>query len=91
MIKNFDELIMRVKEARRGTAVIAAAQTESVLDAAILAKKEGLAESILVGDAKAIQELFTKRWRKLLGRLARAIFGMVGTQNQNILLLFGII
>ncbi|MCB5252227.1 MAG: bifunctional enoyl-CoA hydratase/phosphate acetyltransferase [Candidatus Cloacimonadaceae bacterium] len=60
MIKNFDELIMRVKEARRGTAVIAAAQTESVLDAAILAKKEGLAESILVGDAKAIQELLQK-------------------------------
>ncbi|MCB5265529.1 MAG: bifunctional enoyl-CoA hydratase/phosphate acetyltransferase [Candidatus Cloacimonetes bacterium] len=60
MIKNFDELIARVKEGKRGTAIIAAAQTESVLDAAILAKKEGLAESILVGDAKAIQELLNK-------------------------------
>ncbi len=60
MIKNFDELISRVKEARRGTAIIAAAQTESVLDAAILAKKEGLADSILVGDAKAIRELLQK-------------------------------
>ncbi|MCB5261351.1 MAG: phosphate acetyltransferase [Candidatus Cloacimonetes bacterium] len=60
MIKNFDELILRVKQAQRGTVIIAAAQTESVLDAAILAKKEGLAESILVGDAKAIQELLQK-------------------------------
>jgi len=57
MIQNFDELILRVKEARRGTVVIAAAQTESVLDAAILAKKEGLAESILVGDKAAIEAL----------------------------------
>ena len=60
MIKNFDEMILRVKEAKRGTVVIAAAQTESVLDAAILAKKEGLADSILVGDAKAIQDLLDK-------------------------------
>lgn len=60
MIKNFDELIARVKEAQRGTAIIAAAQTESVLEAAILAKKEGLADSILVGDAKVIQELLQK-------------------------------
>ncbi len=60
MIKNFDELITRVKEARRGTVAIAAAQTESVLDAAILAKKEGLADSILVGDAPKIKELLQK-------------------------------
>jgi len=60
MIKNFDELIARVKEARRGKVVIAAAQTESVLDAAILAKKESLADSILVGDAAKIKELLQK-------------------------------
>jgi hypothetical protein len=42
MIKNFDELLKRVKEARRGTVVIAAAHTQSVLDAAILAKQEVL-------------------------------------------------
>ncbi|MDI3503477.1 MAG: hypothetical protein PWP64_413 [Candidatus Cloacimonadota bacterium] len=59
MIRDFDELIQRVKQARRGTAVIAAAQTESVLDAAILAKKEGLADSILVGDATKIKELLS--------------------------------
>jgi phosphate butyryltransferase len=60
MIKNFDELILRVKQARRGSVVIAAAQTESVLDAAILAKKEGLADSILVGDAQKIKDLLHK-------------------------------
>lgn len=60
MIKNFDELLTRVKNSRRGTVIIAAAQTESALAAAILAKTEGLAESILVGDAPAIQELLQK-------------------------------
>ncbi|MDD3524661.1 MAG: phosphate acyltransferase, partial [Candidatus Cloacimonetes bacterium] len=60
MIKDFNELIQKVKEAKRGTVVIAAAQTESVLDAAILAKQENLAESILVGDASAIRELLQK-------------------------------
>lgn len=60
MIKDFNELVLKVKEARRGTVVIAAAQTESVLDAAILAKQESLAESILVGDAKAIRELLQR-------------------------------
>jgi len=57
MIKNFDELLKRVKEARRGTVVIAAAHTQSVLDAAILAKQEGLAESLLIGDETQIREL----------------------------------
>jgi phosphate butyryltransferase len=60
MIKDFNELLQKVREAKKGTVVIAAAQTESVLDAAILAKKESLAESILVGDAPAIRELLLK-------------------------------
>lgn len=60
MIKNFDELLTKLKAARRGTAVIAAAQTPSVLDAAILAKDQGLAESILVGDKAAILELLNE-------------------------------
>ncbi|PKN74058.1 MAG: phosphate acetyltransferase [Candidatus Cloacimonetes bacterium HGW-Cloacimonetes-3] len=57
MFKNFDEMISHVKQNRKGTVVIAAAQTESVLDAAILAKRENLAESILVGDKTAILNL----------------------------------
>ena len=53
-------MLEKVKARKRGTAIIAAAQTESVLDAAILAKQEGLAESILVGDRPAILELLEK-------------------------------
>lgn len=57
MFKNFNEMISHVKNNPKGTVVIAAAQTETVLDAAILAKKENLAESILVGDKTAILNL----------------------------------
>ena len=57
MFKNFDEMISHVQQRRKGTVVIAAAQTESVLDAAILAKRENLAESILVGDKRTILNL----------------------------------
>jgi len=57
MFKNFDEMINHVKNNRKGTVIIAAAQTETVLDAAILAKKENLADSILVGDKAAILNL----------------------------------
>jgi len=60
MINNFDELMQKVKLAPRGTAVIAAAQTESALDAAILAKREGVAESLLVGDKSGILQLLEK-------------------------------
>jgi len=60
MYRNFAELIDKVKSARKGRVVIAAAQTDSVLDAAILAHRENLAESLLVGDAKAIGELLSK-------------------------------
>jgi len=54
MYKNFEEMMERVKQGRKGTVIIAAAQTDSVLDAAILAKRENLADCILVGDKPAI-------------------------------------
>ncbi|MCK9309921.1 MAG: bifunctional enoyl-CoA hydratase/phosphate acetyltransferase [Candidatus Cloacimonetes bacterium] len=57
MYKDFDEMMGKVKQGRKGTVIIAAAQTESVLDAAILAKRENLADSILVGDKSAILSL----------------------------------
>jgi phosphate butyryltransferase len=57
MYKNFDDMVADVKAQRRGTVIIAAAQTESVLDAAVLAKREGLAECLLVGDKPQIQAL----------------------------------
>lgn len=57
MFRNFDEMKDYVKKGRRGRVVIAAAQTDSVLDAAILAAQEDLADCILVGDANAINGL----------------------------------
>ncbi len=60
MFKNFNEMIAHVKNTRKGTVVIAAAQTDSVLDAAILAKREGLADCILVGDKQGINDLLQK-------------------------------
>lgn len=53
-------MVAAVKTGRRGTVVIAAAQTESVLDAAILAKQDDLAECLLVGDKAQIQSLLQK-------------------------------
>lgn len=53
-------MVAAVKTGRRGTVVIAAAQTESVLDAAILAKQDELADCLLVGDKPEIQALLQK-------------------------------
>lgn len=47
--------IVRTKERKK--TIIAAAQTESVLDAAILAYQQGIADSILVGNAAKIKSL----------------------------------
>jgi phosphate butyryltransferase len=60
MVKNFDEMVQAVKQIRKGTVIIAAAQTESVLDAAILAKQENLADCLLVGDKPQIIALLEK-------------------------------
>ena len=60
MFKDFNAMIDKVKQSPKGTVVIAAAHTESVLDAAILAAKENLANCILVGDAVAIKDLLNK-------------------------------
>ncbi len=60
MFKDFNQMIDKVKANRKGTVVIAAAQTESVLDAAILGHTENLANSILVGDKSAIIELLNR-------------------------------
>ncbi len=58
MIKNFDELLEKVKKMKNKKVVIAAAHTSSALKAAIMAKKEGIADSLLVGDKAVILEYF---------------------------------
>jgi phosphate butyryltransferase len=58
-MKNFQEMLEKVKTRERKKVIIAAAQTDSVLDAAVLAFREGVADSILVGDAPEIRKLLT--------------------------------
>ncbi len=50
MIKNFEQLMTKVKDMKNKTVVIAAAHTSSAIDAAVLAKKENIADSLLIGD-----------------------------------------
>lgn len=60
MFKNLDEMKAHVQGKINATVVIAGAHTESVLDAAILAKQEGLADSLLVGNKQQILALLEK-------------------------------
>jgi len=61
MFKNFAELLSYVKQKRKGTAIIAGAQIESAIEAGVMAKKEGLCESILVGDKPEIIRLIQQK------------------------------
>jgi phosphate butyryltransferase len=54
-MKTFDEMLAAVKTKPRKRVIIAAAQTESSLDAAILAYREGIADSLLVGSEPEIK------------------------------------
>lgn len=68
MFKNFDEMKHYVKSGRKGRVVIAAAQTASVLDAAVLACKQELADSILVGDKTAIINILEELAPELISK-----------------------
>ena len=54
MLKNFDELLSKLKQKENKKVVIAAAHTASAIEAAILAKDQNFAESLLVGDKSYI-------------------------------------
>ncbi len=56
MIRNFQELLERTKGTSKTIAVICAHQ-ETALSAVIEAKKQGIANSILIGDSKKISEI----------------------------------
>ncbi|MDD3052048.1 MAG: phosphate acyltransferase [Candidatus Cloacimonetes bacterium] len=55
MIKNFNELVEKLKVGENKTAVVAGAHTGTAIDAAIMALEENIANSILVGDADYIK------------------------------------
>lgn len=56
MIKNFDEVLQKVKSSGIKKVAVAVAQDEPVLEAIKDAKNAGIAEAILVGDKQKIEE-----------------------------------
>lgn len=57
MSRNFDDLLLKVKECRRKKVAVAVAQDEPVLEAIREAKERGFADAILVGDEVKIKEI----------------------------------
>jgi len=63
MITNFDQLLEKVRQTTdKKTVVIAAAQTLTAIEAAVDARKENVANSLLVGDKKAIQKILAEHF-----------------------------
>ncbi|MCR4962013.1 MAG: phosphate butyryltransferase [Lachnospiraceae bacterium] len=60
MTKSFDAILSKVKDLPVKTVAVACAQDEPVLEAVKRAKEEGIANSILVGDADKIKEIADK-------------------------------
>jgi phosphate butyryltransferase len=60
MIKTFDEVLSAVKAQTMKTVVVAVAQDEPVLEAIRDAKKQGIANAILVGDKEEIISIASK-------------------------------
>lgn len=57
MAKNFDEILAQVKACSKKKVSVAVAQDENVLEAVKVAKEQGIADSILVGDADQIKAI----------------------------------
>lgn len=62
MIKNFNELLAKLKDKENKKVVIAAAHGASAIEAGIMAKKENLADSIFVGDKEFIQKFLSEKY-----------------------------
>ncbi|MBQ8821914.1 MAG: phosphate butyryltransferase [Lachnospiraceae bacterium] len=61
MSMKFDDIIKKVSSLEMKKVSVAAAQDEAVLEAVIEAKKRGIADAILVGDAAKMQEIADAR------------------------------
>ncbi|GAG52692.1 unnamed protein product, partial [marine sediment metagenome] len=61
MLKTFDEVLNKAKDYGPKKIAVASAGAEDVLKAVEAARKEGLADSILVGDKKEIIQIANKR------------------------------
>lgn len=62
MITNFDAMLAKAKTVKGKTVVVAAAQSGTALEAAVMAKQEGLADSILTGDEKLIRQYLHEKF-----------------------------
>ena len=60
MTKSFESILSKVKDLPMKTVAVACAQDEPVLEAVKTAKEQGIANSILVGDADKIKEIAAK-------------------------------
>ena len=60
MTKSFDDILAMVKSCSKKKVAVAVAQDENVLEAVMAAKKRGIADSVLVGDADAIKAIADK-------------------------------
>jgi phosphate butyryltransferase len=60
MIKSFDEVLKKVKELETKKVAVAVAQDEPVLEAINDAKKNGIANAVLVGDEEKIKAIASK-------------------------------
>jgi phosphate butyryltransferase len=56
MVQNFDELLAKLKQQENKTVVVAAAHGASAIEAAVMAKKEQFADSLLIGDEAYIRK-----------------------------------
>jgi phosphate butyryltransferase len=67
MINNFSQLLTSLKNSEiKKTVIVASAQTETAIEAAVLAKKENLCNSILIGDKKAIEKILVDKFPDFL-------------------------
>ncbi|MBW6410435.1 phosphate butyryltransferase [Clostridium weizhouense] len=60
MSKNFDDLLSKLKAAKKKKLSVAVAQDEPVLEAVMEAKAKGIADAILVGDQEKIRAIAEK-------------------------------
>jgi len=61
MIKNFEQLMYKVQDMQNKTVAIAAAHSYTALEASVEAKKENIADSLLIGDKAYILDLLEEK------------------------------
>jgi phosphate butyryltransferase len=67
VVKNFDEVLLKVKSRQMKKVAVAVAQDEPVLEAVKAAKEQGIADAILVGDEAEIRIVAEKVGMDLTG------------------------